>query len=89
LASFWGVGASISPYIMSFSLGTHLGWRGGYATLSVIQIVLTIILFATLQKWKNGKIDSKDSERTTSKPLTIARAVKIKGVPSVLIAFFG
>lgn len=89
LHSFWGVGASISPYIMSFSLGTKLGWRGGYATVSVIQIVLTIILFATLQKWKNGKMDFGDSGKTSSKPLTITQAVKIKGVPSVLIAFFG
>jgi len=89
LHSFWGVGASISPYIMSFSLGTKLGWRGGYVTVSVIQIVLTIILFATLQKWKNGKMDFGDSGKTSSKPLTITQAVKIKGVPSVLIAFFG
>lgn len=89
LHSFWGVGASISPYIMSFSLGTRLGWRGGYATVAVIQIILTMILFATLQKWKNGKIDLIDSEKSTSKPLTIAKAMRIKGVPSILIAFFG
>ncbi len=53
LHCFWGVGASISPYIMGYFLGTQFGWRGGYRTVSAIQIFLTIALFASLQLWKN------------------------------------
>ena len=30
LHCFWGVGASVSPYIMSFALSENLGWRNGY-----------------------------------------------------------
>ena len=41
LHCFWGVGASISPFIMSHALTGGLGWFGGYRTVGIIQIVLS------------------------------------------------
>lgn len=48
LHSFWGVGASISPFIMSYALTGGLGWTGGYRIVGIIQIGLVALLFATL-----------------------------------------
>lgn len=87
LHCFWGVGASVSPYIMGYALGHGLGWRGGYGIVSAIQIVLTLVLFATLPLWKKAH-GTKTAEETTGKALKLSDAVKIKGVALILIAFF-
>ena len=88
LHAFWGVGVSISPYIMSFCLTQNLGWEMGYRSVSFIQIALTIFLFATLPLW--NKVARKDSqeEEVTPSVLTIGQAFRLKGAPQVMIAFF-
>lgn len=85
LHCFWGLGASISPYIMSVCLNSQVGWRGGYVTVSVIQLVLALAFFATLFVWKQNQ--SFDPQIEDEKPVGVIGALKIKGVPYVLIAF--
>lgn len=83
----WGVGAAISPYIMSTCIAQNFGWRNGYLTVSVIQIIITILMFAALPLWKkDSKTDSNDEK--ASKPMGILDVFKIKGVIYILIAFF-
>ena len=53
LHCMWGVGAGISPYIMSYALASGKGWNMGYRYVSILQIGLTIILFVSLPLWKN------------------------------------
>ena len=48
LHCFWGIGASLGPYIMGACLVGGLPWTGGYRIISVLQIGLTAVLFATL-----------------------------------------
>lgn len=86
LHAFWGVGVSISPYIMSICLSNQLGWKMGYGCVSVIQIVLTAIIFLSLPLWKGRKAGT--DEKGTS-GTTVGGALKIKGVPFCLAAFFG
>ena len=40
----WGVGAAISPYIMSYSLIGGYGWNSGYRSVAIVQIILTAFL---------------------------------------------
>lgn len=88
LHCFWGVGASISPYIMSACLAADNNWRGGYFSVSVIQIVLTVCLFATLPLWKKAAAGSEQSaEEETAQPVGVIGALKIPGVPCILLAF--
>lgn len=94
LHCFWGVGASISPYIMSYSLTGGYGWNYGYRVVSIIQIVLTVILFFSLPMWTkankgNDKNTIDSNSEKTSEPLGLKNALKIKGVKMVLITFFG
>lgn len=86
LHCFWGIGASISPYIMSFALGANLGWRSGYRIVSIIQIVLTIVMFLALPLWKNSQNETEE-DNENDEPLTIVQTLKIKGVPFMMIAF--
>ena len=87
LHCFWGVGASISPYIMSAALLRSGSWQAGYRTVGVIQVVLTALLFLSLPLWKAVK-SKDDAENGDAPPLLGLRgALRISGVPLILIAF--
>ena len=92
LHAFWGVGATLSPNIMAFALGSQMGWRGGYMTVSVVQIALSLILFLSLPLWrKNAAIkavaDPNGAKEEYVSPGLLG-ALRIRGVPYILIAFF-
>ena len=96
LHSFWGVGASISPFIMSYALTSGQGWSGAYRTVGLIQVVLTVALVATLPLWR--RVDTLRAPHAAdvppeppaddAAPLSLARALRIPGVAPVLVAFF-
>lgn len=89
LHCFWGVGVSLSPFIMSYCLTKDLGWEMGYRAVFVIQVVLTVLLFVSLPQWKKKAAESKASGgEVEAVPLGVRGAIKIKGVKYVLIAFF-
>lgn len=87
LHCFWGVGTSISPYIMGYALNSGMGWHTGYMIISVIQITLTLLLFLSLPLWKKRESIT-TSEEASTKPLKIIDAIKIKGVIPLLLTFF-
>lgn len=90
LHCFWGVGAAVSPYIMSYSLSSGLGWNSGYRIVSILQAVLTAILFLSLPLWKKrAGQDADGREESPARALRLTEAVRIKGVPLILITFFG
>lgn len=83
LHCFWGVGAIISPFIMSFAL-KNLNWNGGYRIVGFIQLAIALLLLVTLPVWKINKTES----TTDTKRVGLTAALKIKGVPFLLIGFF-
>lgn len=85
LHAMWGVGVTVSPYIMSASLVGGYGWQSGYRTVSILQIVLALFLFLSLPLWKKGQGTEKAAE---SKPRA-KNVFRIRGVIPVLICFFG
>lgn len=97
LHSFWGVGASISPFIMSYALTADLGWSSAYRVVGLIQVVLTFVLIVSVPLW--GKVnpvrpaahDADDDAEPSGKGsahVPIAHALRIPGVGLVLGAFF-
>ena len=86
LHCFWGVGASISPFIMSAALARTGRWQMGYRTVSVLQVALTAVLFISLPLWRGGTSGGAGEERPL---LGLRGALKIPGVPFILLAFFG
>ena len=87
LHCFWGVGASISPYIMGYCLTGPSGWSGGYRTVAVLQMALTAILFISLPLWKRRQTGGAEGTQE-ARALSLGQTLKIKGVPLILIAFF-
>lgn len=90
LHACWGVGVTISPYIMSICLSRQFGWEMGYRTVGVLQLALAIFMFSTLSVWKKGQGNTGEEREQVEeiKVVSIPNALKIKGVPLVLISFF-
>lgn len=85
LHCFWGVGTIISPYIMSYAL-THTTWANGYRNVSFIQCGILVVLLLSLPLWKINEV--KNDKNDNKSVLGLRGALKIKGVPYLLIGFF-
>lgn len=86
LHSFWGIGASLGPAIMSFCL-TRGSWRSGYATIGWIQTALVMVLIGSLPLWTRLSAASKAGQNA-GRIFSAKELVKMPGARQVLIAFF-
>ena len=90
LHCMWGIGAAVSPYIMSYAITGGSGWNQGYLIVSIIQIVLSFILLISLPLWKkcaqNNTVECSQTKETT--PLKFKEIFKIKGAIACFICFF-
>ncbi|SNS19390.1 Fucose permease [Anaerovirgula multivorans] len=87
LHCFWGIGATLGPYIMGVSLTGNLGWHYGYRTISLIQIALTAILLFSLPMWKKN-LDQIEDKNNSSSPLKYKQLIRLPGAKQTLIALF-
>lgn len=87
LHCMWGLGASVGPYIMGIALSGGMGWNRGYGIISVIQVVLTVVIFLSIPLWKKRKNEPTEDSETT-KPLTMKQIFSIPGAKEVMLAFF-
>ena len=87
LHCFWGVGASISPYIMSAALRLTGRWELGYRSVSLIQLVLTAALFLTLPLWRARRSPEEGAQDETRPLIGLRGSLRIRGVPFMLLAF--
>lgn len=90
LHCMWGVGTAIGPSIMGFALSNQHGWNSGYRYIAVFQIVLTVILAASLPLWKKNSAqpDNQKTSEKNEKPLSLRQIFLIPGAKEVMIAFF-
>ena len=85
LHGMWGVGAAISPYVMSYCLTGGYGWKSGYKSITIVQAALTAILFISLPLWK--KPNPYAGPGQGAPPKKFAEVFKLRGIVFVLIAF--
>lgn len=98
----WGIGASISPFIMGIALSHNMGWPAGYQIVGAIQVAVTVILIAAIPLWQKihpspttekasvqGDTADASSDETSAGSVSLLGALRIRGVPLMLIAFFG
>ena len=88
LHSFWGVGATISPLIMSHFLKQGGYWQGGYRFVSIIQLSLALLMLVTLPLW--GKVSHANPDELIEEPIEIDNraAIKKKGALMAVLSFF-
>jgi fucose permease len=94
LHSFWGLGATVGPFIMAHYL-VNSSWREGYQTVALIQVALVVILFLSLPIWskvrrikheldgQSGKFANKSAVEGDKK----AKAWQVKGVWLSILTF--
>ncbi len=87
LHCFWGLGASIGPYVMGYALSGSLGWSSGYRIISILQIILTAILIFSLPLWKKPAA-AEDGSEVSPKTLTLPQILAIPGAKAIFVCFF-
>lgn len=85
LHAMWGIGATIGPLLMGYTLTNNGSWNKGYLLLGILQSIVLLILFLTLHLWKDNK---KDETISKEKPLTIKQTLMLKGALVLLLCFF-
>ena len=88
LHCFWGVGASISPYIMQFALVRLDSWSRGYLIVGVVQSLLSALVFFSFPLWKRMERTETVEETIASPPLRLGEILRIKGAIPCLVTFF-
>ena len=87
LHCFYGVGVSLSPYLMSQAL-SDAGWRGGYRYAFYVQTAITILLMVSIPLWKKsssgGQTD--DESSTNLSVLQMAKMPEIRLVWVIMLA---
>ena len=88
LHSFWGVGATISPLIMSQFLKQNGYWQGGYRFVSIIQLSLALVMFLTLPLWGRVSHARQDELREDHIEIDNRAAIKKRGALMAVLSFF-
>jgi fucose permease len=88
LHCFYGIGVTVSPYLMSIALSDANNWRTGYRLAFFIQITIAIITILSIPFWK--KVSEKyadSSEEIEQKTVSVFKLVKRRAVRLTWIAF--
>ncbi len=83
LHCFYGVGVSLSPYIMSQAFES-VGWRGGYRYAFYVQSAIAILLIVSLPMWKNPSSEEQ-AEEEKGVSLTLLQMAKNRDVQKVWV----
>ena len=84
LHCFYGVGAMISPYIMSLAL-KYAKWNEGYLWTALVQTAILAIVIISLPLWKGNESEAEEDRQESA---GIRESIKVPGVLLTLIAFF-
>ena len=83
LHCFYGVGVSLSPYIMSQAF-SNADWRGGYRYAFYVQLAIALILIFSIPLWKkSSSTEETDEERGIT--LSITEMIKKSEVRKVWV----
>ncbi len=88
LHCFYGIGVTISPYLMSLALANNGNWRGGYRLAFWIQLCICAMLFVSLPLWK--KVNHQPAgavEEEAPKTLSMRQLARMPAVRAVWLIF--
>ena len=83
---FWGIGASLGPWIMSFYLANDNSWNAGYRAIGIILCCLAAMLLITLPVWTKNKQQVSGKEKSAQKTRNL-ELLKLRGVKNTLVVF--
>ena len=83
LHCFYGIGVSLSPYLMSQAL-SNAGWRSGYRYAFYVQAAITLLLIISIPMWKKSS-SAEENEEESCINLTLFQMAKMPEVRQVWI----
>jgi len=86
LHCFYGIGVSISPYLLSFFLAGAGGWRPGYRTMVAIQAGIAILALVSYPLWRVHQTDSDDADHKAETDYPVVSPLKLLRMPRVRAA---
>lgn len=90
LHCFYGVGVTISPYLMSLALSDNTAWRKGYRFAFFIQLGIALTTLLALPLWKKVKTNGNSPESEEDDEIQILRyreMVKQPAIVTICLAF--
>ncbi|MER2040540.1 MFS transporter [Desemzia incerta] len=88
LHSFWGLGATMGPLILSFFIARG-SWENGYLAIGILQLILVAFITSSLPKWK--QVENKDANDVSEAEVVFQSkksVLKKSGVKLSVLAFF-
>lgn len=85
LHTSYGVGVTLSPYLMSLAMGDG-NWHDGYRNMFYIQFSIAILILITLPVWKKVREDKAKPE-VKQQTLSIPKALAIPRFKPTLLVF--
>ncbi|MBO4765988.1 MAG: MFS transporter [Lachnospiraceae bacterium] len=86
LHCFYGVGVTVSPFILAMVFRNGMNWRAGYRAAAGIQLALAAALFLSVPIWRKVHGGEKVSEENFQ-TLTLREAASINGVKIMWLLF--
>lgn len=87
LHCFYGVGVTVSPFILTLVFRNDTNWRRGYGIATIIQFVIAAIVIFSLPLWNRVR-DKNEISESSIKSLSVIEASKIRGVKVMWLLFF-
>lgn len=89
LHCFYGIGVTVSPLLMSFAIGNG-DWRGGYQYAFLIQLLIALVLIASLGLWRRNtkKETGSVSDEDTQTVLSLGQMCKMPAVRTAWAIMF-
>ena len=86
LHCFYGVGVSLSPYLMSLAF-SNVGWRGGYRYAFYVQSAIAILLIVSLPMWKKTSSEehAQEEKGVTLTFLQMAKKSEVRQVWVIML----
>ena len=87
LHCFYGIGVSLSPYLMSRALA-GAGWRGGYRYAFFFQAAIALLLIVSIPLWKKAVSNGseEENEQTNRSVFQLAKIPSVRIVWLIMLA---
>ena len=86
LHCFYGVGVTVSPFILTLVFRNDTNWRRGYGIATIIQFAIAAIVILSLPLWNRVR-DKNEISESAIKSLSVIEASKIRGVKVMWLLF--
>ena len=86
LHCFYGVGVTVSPFILTLVFRNDTNWRRGYGIATIIQFAIAAIVIFSLPLWNRVR-DKNEISESAIKSLSVIEASKIRGVKVMWLLF--